>query len=265
MNRPGNTLIAENVCVRRGGRTILDRVSVNVEPGGFLSIVGPNGSGKSSLLRVLAGIWELADGVVTIAGKRLAEYGRRDLSQRIGFVPQDVRMDFAFTVEEVVAMGRHPRRGRFQRATADDRRSIDDAITSCDIGHLRERFVTTLSGGERQRVAIARSLAVEPDIILLDEPTASLDVQHGLEILDLCRALSQAGKSIILATHDLNAVARYTTKVALIDAGRIAYTGDCEGVLTSNVLDRVFGVHAERLQSASGHPVYVFQRKQEIQ
>jgi iron complex transport system ATP-binding protein len=265
MNRPGNSLIAENVCVRRGGRTILDRVSVKVEPGEILSIVGPNGSGKSSLLRVLAGIWGPAEGVVTIAGKRLVELPRPDLARRIGFVPQDVRMDFAFTVEEVVAMGRHPRRVRFQPATADDRRSIENAIESCDIGHLRDRFVTTLSGGERQRVAIARSLAVEPEIILLDEPTASLDVQHGLEILDLCRMLAEAGKSIVLATHDLNTVARYTTKVALIEAGRIAYTGDCDGVLTSNVLDRVFGVSAERLQSASGHPVYVFQRKQGVQ
>ncbi len=257
-----STLIAENILLRRGGRAILDGVSVTIEPGGFLSIVGPNGSGKSSLLRVLAGIWILEGGSIRIGGKKLAEFGRRELAQRIAFVPQDTRMDFAFTVEEVVAMGRHPRRGRFERATSEDRRAIDDAIASCDIGHLRGRFVTSLSGGERQRVAIARSLAVEPEIILLDEPTASLDVQHGLEILDLCRTLSQAGKSIVLATHDLNAVARYTTKVALIESGRIAYTGDCDGVLTSNVLDRVFGVYAERLQSGSGHPVYVFQRRQ---
>lgn len=263
MSASWSGLIVENISVRRGNRTILDHVNVRVAPGQFLSIVGPNGSGKSSLLRVLAGIWKPGDGSIRIGGKNLSEFGRRELAQYIAFVPQDTRMDFAFTIEEIVAMGRHPRRGRFERATAEDGRAIDTAIQSCDIGHLRGRFVTTLSGGERQRVALARSLAVDPEIILLDEPTASLDVQHGLEILDLCQSLSRAGKSIVFATHDLNAVARYATQVLLIESGRIAYSGDCHGVLNSNVLNRVFGVRAEKLQSASGHPVYVFDRRPE--
>lgn len=260
MSTSDSGLIAENIVVRRGGRTILDGVSVRVAAGEFLSIVGPNGSGKSSLLRALAGIWRFENGSVRIGNRLLSELGRRELAQRITFVPQDTRMDFAFTMEEVVAMGRHPRRGRFARPTPEDRRAVDSAIANCDIAHLRGRFVNTLSGGERQRVAIARSLAVEPAFILLDEPTASLDVQHSLEIFDLCRTLSRAGKSIVLATHDLNAVVRYATEVALMQSGRIAYTGDCNGVLNANVLDRVFGVCAERLQSASGHPVYVFDR-----
>jgi len=257
-----SALVAEDVVLSRGGRTILDHVSVRIEPGAFLAIVGPNGSGKSTLLRALAGIWPLSHGSVRMGAKGLAEFGRRELAQTIAFVPQDARMDFAFTVEEIVAMGRHPRRGRFERAAATDHRAVDEALKSCDIQHLRGRFVTTLSGGERQRVAIARSLAVEPEIILLDEPTASLDVQHSLEILDLCQTLSRAGKSVVLATHDLNAVARYTTQVALIESGRIAYMGERDGVLTSNVLDRVFGVKAELLQSANGYPVYVFHRKE---
>jgi iron complex transport system ATP-binding protein len=178
-------LVAENVVLSRGGRTILDRVSVRIEPGAFLSIVGPNGSGKSSLLKVLAGIWPLSAGSVRLDARSISDFGRRELAQRVAFVPQDTRMDFAFTVEEVVAMGRHPRRGRFERATPADRKAVEDALIRCDITHLRNRFVTWLSGGERQRVAIARSLAAEPDIALLDVPTASLDVQHGLEVLDL--------------------------------------------------------------------------------
>lgn len=258
MSASDNALIAESISVRRGGRNILDQVSVRIEPGEFLSIVGPNGSGKSSLLRALSGIWKISEGAVRVNGKDLYELARRELARRIAFVPQDTRMDFAFTSEEVVAMGRHPRRGRFERASPDDRRAIDAAIASCDIEHLRGRFVNTLSGGERQRVAIARSLAVEPDIILLDEPTSSLDIQHGLEILNLCRNLSQLGKSIVLATHDLNAVARYATQVVLMESGKVAYAGHCEGILNFNVLDRVFGVRAERLQSSSGYPAYVF-------
>jgi iron complex transport system ATP-binding protein len=160
-------------------------------------------------------------------------------------------MDFAFTVEEIVAVGRHPRRGRFERATAEDRRAIEDALEQCDVAYPKHRFVTTLSGGERQRVATAPCLSVEPQIVLLDEPTASLDMQHSLEVLELCRALAQAGKSIVIATHDLNAVARYTKQVALIESGKIAYLGDRNGVLTSKVLARVFGVNAELLQSAA--------------
>lgn len=260
MSTPDVGLIAENISLRRGGRTILEGVSVRVAPGEFLSIVGPNGSGKSLLLRALAGLWKVVDGPIRFGKREVSQLGRRELARRVAFVAQDTRMDFAFTIEEVVAMGRHPRRGRFERPTPEDHRAVDAAIASCDIAHLRGRFVNTLSGGERQRVAIARSLAVEPEIVLLDEPTASLDVQHGLEILDLCQSLARAGKSIVLATHDLNAVARYATEVVLMESGHIAYTGDCNGVLNANVLDRVFGVCAERLQSTSGYPVYVFDR-----
>jgi iron complex transport system ATP-binding protein len=254
-------LIADNVVVHRGGRTILDGVSVRIAAGDFLSVVGPNGSGKSSLLRAMAGVWPLASGEIHLGGKRLADFRRSELARTVAFVPQDARMDFAFTVEETVGMGRHPWRGRFERMAANDRTAIDEAIDRCDIGHLRGRFVNSLSGGERQRVAIARSLAVQPKIILLDEPTASLDVQHSLGVLELCRQLSGNGKSVVLATHDLNAVARYTTRVALIESGRIAYTGDRDGILTSKVLETVFGVGAELLTSAAGHPVYIFHPK----
>jgi iron complex transport system ATP-binding protein len=257
-------LAAKNVTLHRGGRRILDGLSLSVSPGAFLAIAGPNGSGKSTLLRALAGIWPLSGGSIRIGSRPLGDFGRRELARTIAFVPQDTRMDFAFSVEEIVAMGRHPWRGRFERATPADRRAIEEALSRCDIVHLRHRFVTTLSGGERQRVAIARSLAVEPEIILLDEPTASLDVQHSLEILDLCQALAQTGKSVVLATHDLNAVARYTKQVALIESGRIAYTGDRDGVLTPGILAKVFGVGAELLMSADGHPVYLFHRREEI-
>jgi iron complex transport system ATP-binding protein len=253
-------LEADGISVERGGRRIIDRISLRIAPGAFLSIVGPNGSGKSSLLKALSGLWPLAGGGVRLGGRSLDQFGRRELAQNIAFVPQDTRMDFAFTVAEVTAMGRHPHRGRFERAGMADRQAVEDALERCDIAHLRDRFVTTLSGGERQRVAIARSLAVQPHIILLDEPTASLDVQHSLEILELCRTLADCGKSVVLATHDLNAVARFTNRVVFLEAGRVAYAGDPAGALRSDMLERVFGVRAELLQSASGQPVYVFHR-----
>ena len=254
-------LIAKEISLKRGARTILDRVSIEVREGEFVAIVGPNGSGKSTLLRALAGIWPVIEGSVRVKDRSVGNFDRRELAQMMAFVPQDVRMDFAFTVEEIVAMGRHPRRGRFQPANADDRHAIEQAMESCDLGDLRARFVTTLSGGERQRVAIARCLAAEPAIVLLDEPTASLDVRHSLEILNLCSGLARAGKSIVVATHDLNTVSRYASGVVLLESGRAAYRGTCEGVLNADVLARVFGVGAERLTSTPGHAVYVFDRR----
>ena len=131
----------------------------------------------------------------------------------------------------------------------------------CDLAALRERAINTLSGGERQRVVIARSLAVQPDFILLDEPTANLDVEHAIGILDLCAALARAGKAVVLATHDLNAVARYTSRAALIESGHIACCGSRADVVNSQTLERVFQVRAELLASADGSPVYVFHRK----
>jgi iron complex transport system ATP-binding protein len=173
-------------------------------------------------------------------------------------------MDFAFTVQEIVGMGRHPHRGRFARETPGDQRAVQMALERCDIAHLSQRLVNTLSGGERQRVLIARSLAVEPEFILLDEPTANLDVEHTLEILELCRALAQAGQCVALATHDLNAVARYAGSVALMNGGRLVDSGGRDRVLTPERLQQVFGIRAEVLCTSDGQPAYVFHRQERL-
>ena len=158
-------------------------------------------------------------------------------------------------------MGRYPHRGRFERATSADRCAIEEAMEWCGVSELRTRAVNTLSGGERQRVVIARSLAVQPEFILLDEPTANLDVEHAIRILDLCAALARAGKAVVVATHDLNAVVRYTSQAVLIESGRIAFSGPRSEIVTTRTLEEVFGVRAELLASADGSPVYVFHRK----
>ena len=257
-----NTLEARGITVARGGRRILNRVSLRVEPGVVMAIAGPNGSGKSTLLRALAGIWPIAEGLVALDGKPLDMLGRRAIAQRIAFVAQDNKLDFAFSVAEIVAMGRYPHRGRFECATSADRQSIEGAMEWCGISELRGRAVNTLSGGERQRVVIARSLAVQPEFILLDEPTANLDVEHAIRILDLCAELARAGKAVVLATHDLNAVVRYTSQAVLIESGRIAFCGPRSEIVTTQTLEEVFQVRAELLASADGSPVYVFHRKE---
>ena len=256
-----NLLEARGVAVIRDSRRILDDVNLRVESGVVIAIAGPNGSGKSTLLRTLGGIWPVTEGSVALDGKPLGTFGRRAIARRIALVAQDNRLDFAFTVAEIVAMGRYPHRGRFERATCTDRQAIEEAMEWCGVAALRNRPVNTLSGGERKRVVIARSLAVQPEFILLDEPTANLDVEHAIRILDLCAALARAGKAVALATHDLNAVVRYASQAVLIKSGRIVFSGARRETVTARTLEEVFQVRAELLAGADGSPVYVFHRK----
>ncbi len=258
-----NTLAAKNASISRNGRCILRDATVSLSSGQLLSIVGPNGSGKSTLLRTLAGLWQASDGEVLLNGQPIQSLSRKDVAKRIAFVPQESLMDFSFTVGEIVAMGRHPHRGRFSRETATDREAVENALERCDVVQLRHRLVTTLSGGERQRVVIARGLAIDPEFILLDEPTANLDVEHGLEVLELCSTLAKDGKAVAFATHDLNAVARYASSVVLVQGGKLIDAGDREHVLSRKNVEEVFRVRAELVATDEGHPVYVFHRRTE--
>jgi len=253
---------AHGVEVVLGGRTILKNVSVALGSGTFTAVVGPNGSGKSTLLRALAGLRRVETGAVRLHGTPLTEMSRREVSRQVSFLSQDTRCDFAFTVEEVVAMGRHPHRRRFSPAGETDRAAIEAAIVTCDLEHLRARTVDRLSGGERQRVAIARCLATEPDVILLDEPTAHLDLEHALTVLGLCRTLGEQGRTVILATHDLAAVLRFAGGAILLNHGEIVGAGEPNVVLTPEACRVVFAVHAEVVQTASGQKALLFDRRQ---
>jgi iron complex transport system ATP-binding protein len=258
-----NTLATKEASITRNGRCILRNATVALASGQLLAIVGPNGSGKSTLLRTLAGLWQASGGQVFLNSQPINTFSRKDIARRIAFVPQEPMMDFSFTVGEIVAMGRHPHRGRFSRETTRDRDAVENAMQRCDVVPLRNRLVTTLSGGERQRVLIARGLAVDPDFILLDEPTANLDVEHALEVLELCSALAKDGKAVAFATHDLNAVARYASAVVLVQSGKLIDVGDREQVLSRQNVEDVFRVRAELVSTDQGHPVYVFHRRME--
>ncbi len=253
-------LEAAGISVDRGGRRILNSASLKLEPGKFTAIIGPNGSGKSTLLRALAGLWPVSGGRVLLDNRPLRQLSRREIARHVAFVPQDTRIDFAFTVAELVSMGRHSHRGRFSSETAADRRAVDAALERCDVAHLRDRAANELSGGERQRVLLARSLAAQPDIVLLDEPTASLDIEHALDILELCRELARDGHAVGVALHDLNAVVRYADVVCLIDAGRVAGVGAVPEVLQPEAIRRVFGVEATPVAGADGVHHFVFER-----
>jgi iron complex transport system ATP-binding protein len=225
------------------------------------ALIGPNGSGKSTLLRLLAGLWRPNAGEMLLDGKAIHSLPRKEMARRVAFVPQETQIDFAFTVGEILAMGRYAHRGRFSPASQLDHAAVDSAAAYCDIKYLIDRAVNTLSGGERQRVLIARSLVVEPEFILLDEPTANLDVQHALDILQLCRALSRKGKTVIVATHDFNLVTRYASRLVLLQAGRLIAQGPQEDVLRPQTILDVFHVEAEMVPTKTGPPVYVFHQR----
>ena len=225
-----------------GGRWLVRGASVRVEPGRFLALLGPNGSGKSTLLRLLSGVWAPTEGRALLDGAPLARVPRRTLARAVSLVPQDTHIAFAFTVREIVAMGRHAHLGRFERERAADREAIAAAMLRADIQSIAERDATELSGGERQRVLIARSLATEARHLLLDEPTASLDVAHALDVLTLCRRLADEGHAVAVALHDLNLARRFATDAVLLRDGGVVASGPVDEVLTRETVGDVFGV-----------------------
>ena len=255
-----SALELKDATVTRRGHNILASASIRAAAGELLVVLGPNGSGKSTLLRVFAGLWSTTSGSATLDGKKLQEFPRNELARRIAFVPQDTHVDFAFTVSEILAMGRYPHRGRFSSETEVDRSAIRLAAEQCDVSHLLDRSIDTLSGGERQRVLIARSLAVQPEFILLDEPTANLDIEHSLEVLDLIRAFTAKGVAVVLASHDLNLVAGHATRIALLQAGRIVGAGVPEDILLPATLKQVFKVQARPIASTDGSKLFAFER-----
>jgi len=253
-----SSLEARNASVKRGGRTIFGPTSVQIGAGEITALIGPNGSGKSTLLRLFAGLWRPDSGEMLLDGKAIHSFDRKEMARRVAFVPQETQIDFAFTVAEILAMGRYAHRGRFAPQSRADHDAINSAAAYCDITHLIDRAINTLSGGERQRVLIARSLVVEPEFILLDEPTANLDIHHALDVLQLCQSLSHKGKTVIVATHDFNLVTRYVTRLILLQAGLLIAEGPREDVLGPRTIQEVFHVDAEMIPTKTGHPVYVF-------
>lgn len=255
-------LSLRNAGIQIDGRSLIRDVSVSVESERVTAVVGPNGAGKSTVLRLLAGLWEPTEGRAELNGEDLAKLPRQAIAREVTFVPQDTRVDFAFTVRDVVAMGRYPHVGRFDSLGTADNEAVNAALAQADVAHLEHRFANELSGGERQRVLIARSLATEARAILLDEPTANLDIDHKLETLDLLQGLAGEGKAVAVALHDLNAVMRWADRVALMNAGRLQAFGAVGDVLRDELIEPVFGVKVERLMPTNGSQTLVFHRLQ---
>ncbi len=221
-------------------RPALDGVDLTLAPGELLGVVGPNGSGKTTLLRALLGAARLEQGRVELDGRPLAAWRPRDLARVVGVVPQREEHLYALRVRETVALGRYAWLGPLEAERDADRHAVAEAMARCDVLDLADRRTDTLSGGEWQRVRIARALAQEPRALLLDEPTASLDVRHEMEVFELIRRLAGQGMAILVITHHLNLAARFASRLLLLRQGRVAAVGPPEEVLESGRLAQVF-------------------------
>jgi iron complex transport system ATP-binding protein len=246
--------------VRRSGQWILRDASVQISPGAVVAVVGANGSGKSTLLRCMGGLWPATQGRVMLGEEDLRNLARKEIARAITYVPQEPHFAFEFSVREIVRMGRYAHRDRFAYETREDLRIVEEALHRADIAHLADRPVVQLSGGEKQRVLIARSLATRSRILLLDEPTANLDIDHSLDILELCRSVANEGHAIAIATHDLNAAYRIADHVVLLNNGSVLFSGKPQDVLTAEHLKRAFHVTSETLIASDGTPQLLFRR-----
>lgn len=228
-----------------GDKRICEDLSLSFPGGGaMIGLVGPNGAGKTTLLRLIMGMMEPDRGEILLEGQPVARMARRELARRMSLVPQDTHVDHPFTVEEMLAMGRHPHLGRFQPLRRQDVALLERAMAQTDIAHLRRREVNLLSGGERQRVLVARSIVQETPVVLLDEVTANLDLSHQLEVMDLARSLANEGRLVVATIHDLSIASRYCDRLLLLSDGQLQADGAPADVLTHANLRRFFHIEA---------------------
>jgi len=228
--------------LRRCTNVLVANLSLRLAPGKLLAILGPNGAGKSSLLKGILGIWPSASGEVRICGTALQALSSEQRAKAVAYVPQHSALNLDWTVEEVVRMGRFAHRQAQTRSIQRDRELVERSMSETDVLHFAQRKFPTLSGGERSRVLIARALATEAPLLLLDEPTQCLDAAHSIDCLDHLRLRRDAGKTIVMVTHDINQVTHLADEVLLMQAGRKRAMGPPKALFKSGSIEEVFGV-----------------------
>lgn len=221
-------------------KAALDGVTMAVPDGMLYAVLGPNGSGKSTLMKALLGVVPSTGGTALVDGRSATDWDRREMATTVGVVSQGETVAFPITVKELVGMGRYPHLSALGAEGEDDRAVVARALEQCDVHELSARDVGTLSGGERQRVRIARALAQDPTALVLDEPTASLDIHHEMAILELLRDFADGGMTVLLVTHGLDLAARFADRVLLLSDGRVAAEGLPDEVLRADVLEEVY-------------------------
>ncbi len=245
-----------------GTEVIFENLFLSVQLGEFHGIIGPNGAGKTTLLKVLAGILEPDQGTVSLFGRPIRDEPRMEVARKVAIVPQETGLNFGFSVFEVVLMGRFPHVGLLGLETDKDEAFAREALVRTGTEHLADRLFNELSGGERQLVVVARALAQNPRILLLDEPTASLDLRHQVDISRLLRGLCSEGLlTAVVVTHDVNFVTQHCTGATLFARGKVLSAGAPKDVVTPALLKDAFGVEVDLLvDPKTGAPVVVSRR-----
>ncbi len=238
------TLSLDAVSVRLGRRLAVDAVSATLGAGTLVGIIGPNGAGKSSLLRAMLGLVPLASGSATLDGEPVSAMARGAIARKLAYLPQGQLLHWPLTVERLVALGRLPHLAPMSAMSPADNDAVERAIERADVAGLRGRVATELSGGERARVLLARTLAVEAPALLADEPLASLDPGHQIDVMALLQSEARAGALVVTVLHDLTMAARYCDRLLLMDRGVLVADGAPLDVLTAERLRRVYGISA---------------------
>ena len=242
-----NTAIAvKQLSVTLGNRHILHDISVSIPMGKITTLIGPNGCGKSTLLRSMIGYISSPSECVTIFDKPLSSYSQNQLARQMAFLPQVPNMPKDMTVEELVYCGRYPYQNWWKNTAKEDREIVDNALSITKTDHLRHQLIPSLSGGERQRVWIAMALAQEPKLLVLDEPTTYLDINHQLEIMELLKRLNkEQGLTVLMVLHDLTQAVQYSDYMAVIKAGHLIAAGDTKDITSDTLFKEVFSVDVQ--------------------
>lgn len=252
-------LTAESVTLAYDQRVIAEDLSVEIPDNSFTVIVGPNACGKSTLLRALSRMLKPSTGRVLLDGQTIHSMPAKKVARTLGLLPQSSIAPDGITVGDLVARGRYPHQGLLRQWSREDERIVQESMAATRVAELADRYVDELSGGQRQRVWIAMALAQQTPLLLLDEPTTFLDIQHQLEILDLCAELHETqGRTLVAVLHDLNQAARYATHLIAMRDGRIAAEGAPGDVVTAELVERVFGVRSQVIDDPeTGTPLVV--------
>ncbi|CDE94837.1 ABC transporter ATP-binding protein [Acidaminococcus sp. CAG:542] len=235
-----------------GREPVLTGLDFTLEAGECVGLIGPNGAGKSTLLKALAGILPLQSGTLELEGKPLESWNRQALSRKVSYLPQERELPFAYTAEQVVLMGRYPYLDWHQQEGGRERALARDCLEVFGLGNMQERPVTDLSGGQRQRVLLSRILIQQTPVILLDEPTAELDLVYENTVLELSRHLARAGRTVVLSLHDIGQAARYCTRLLLLGQRKLLAQGTPEQVLRKENLEAAYQVPFQVRQGEEG-------------
>jgi iron complex transport system ATP-binding protein len=250
-----NSLVLNEVSVTRAGRPVLKKVSVQFKSGRLTAVIGPNGSGKSTLLSVAAGLLPAAAGTVSLGSSTLAQIGRKSLATRRAYLPQNPHIDWPISVERLVALGLTPVLPIFGGLPPLLTDKIDRALAACDILDLRERIATSLSGGEFARAMLARATVGDPELLIVDEPTAGLDPRHAIDAALRLRAFADSGGMVVMAIHDLALAIRFADDVVAIRDGMVHAAGNADAVFVDEVLAELFDVDVQIRRDAQGATV----------